>query len=122
MLGNPLRQVKPNADRALQESRSMTHPALRPRLRGALGLPAPIVQTGMGWGAGSNLTAATANAGGLGILASATLDLRELADAIAKVKSRTDRPFGVNMRGDSPDGLARAELMIREGVRVASFA
>ncbi len=100
----------------------MTHPALRTRLCELLGIDAPIVQTGMGWVAGASLTSATANAGGLGILASATLDLRELADAIAKVKSRTQRPFGVNMRGDSPDGVARVELMVREGVRVASFA
>lgn len=100
----------------------MTHPALRTRLCELLGIDAPIVQTGMGWVAGAGLTSATANAGGLGILASATLDLRELADAIAKVKSRTARPFGVNMRGDSPDGVARVELMVREGVRVASFA
>jgi NAD(P)H-dependent flavin oxidoreductase YrpB (nitropropane dioxygenase family) len=100
----------------------MTHPALRTPLCEKLGIAAPIVQTGMGWVAGAGLTSATANAGGLGILASATLDLKELADAIAKVKSRTDRPFGVNMRGDSPDGLARVDLMIKEGVRVASFA
>jgi NAD(P)H-dependent flavin oxidoreductase YrpB (nitropropane dioxygenase family) len=100
----------------------MTHPALRTRLCEKLGIAAPIVQTGMGWVAGANLTAATANAGGLGILASATLDFKELADAIAKLKSRTDRPFGVNMRGDTPDGIARVDLMIKEGVRVASFA
>jgi NAD(P)H-dependent flavin oxidoreductase YrpB (nitropropane dioxygenase family) len=65
---------------------------------------------------------ATANAGALGIIASATLDLAGLADAIARTKQRTDRPFGVNLRSDAPDVIERAELMVREGVRVASFA
>jgi NAD(P)H-dependent flavin oxidoreductase YrpB (nitropropane dioxygenase family) len=38
------------------------------------------------------------------------------------VKSRTDRPFGVNLRADAPDAPARCDLLIREGVKVASFA
>jgi len=66
--------------------------------------------------------AATANAGGLGILASATMTLDELATAIGKVKAGTDKPFGVNMRADAADAGDRVELMIREGVKVASFA
>jgi NAD(P)H-dependent flavin oxidoreductase YrpB (nitropropane dioxygenase family) len=48
------------------------------------GVRYPIVQTGMGWVASASLVAATANAGGLGIIASATMDLGQLADAIAK--------------------------------------
>lgn len=82
----------------------------------------PIVQTGMGWVSYPRLTAATSNAGGFGILASATMTLDELARAIDEVRSMTDRPFGVNMRGDQPDVDERVALMIREGVRLASFA
>lgn len=87
-----------------------------------VGIEHPVVQTGMGWVAGARLVSATANAGGLGILASATMTLDELATAIAKVKSATDRPFGVNIRADAADAPDRIELMIREGVKVASFA
>ncbi len=86
------------------------------------GITHPIVQTGMGWVAGPRLTAATTNAGGLGILASATMSYRELETAIGEVKSRTDKPFGVNLRADAVDAGARVELLIRHGVRVASFA
>jgi NAD(P)H-dependent flavin oxidoreductase YrpB (nitropropane dioxygenase family) len=82
----------------------------------------PIVQTGMGWVAGPRLVAATANAGGLGILASATMTLPELAAAIAEVRSRTDAPFGVNLRTDVADVADRIALMIETGARVASFA
>ena len=50
------------------------------------------------------------------------MTIDELATAIAKVKSATDRPFGVNIRADAADAGDRVELMIREGVKVASFA
>ena len=95
---------------------------LRTPLTELVGVEHPVVQTGMGWVAGARLVSATANAGGLGILASATMTLDELATAIGKVKAATDKPFGVNIRADAADAGDRVELMIREGVKVASFA
>ena len=86
------------------------------------GVRYPIVQTGMGFVSGPRLTAATANAGGLGILASATMSYAELAAAIEETRSLTGAPFGVNLRADAPDARERAELLISEQVRVASFA
>ena len=98
------------------------HPALRTSLCEALGIRYPIVQTGMGWVAGPRLVAATAEAGGLGILASATMSLAQLGAALDDVRRRTDRPFGVNLRTDVADVAERVELMIAAGARVASFA
>jgi len=98
------------------------HPALRTALCELTGVRYPVVQTGMGWVAGPRLVAATAAAGGLGILASATMTLEELDRAIAEVRSRTDRPFGVNLRTDVADVDARVDLMIGAGATVASFA
>jgi len=98
------------------------HPALHTPFCQLVGVRYPIVQTGMGWVAGPRLVAATAEAGGLGILASATMTFEELVSAIAEVRSRTDRPFGVNMRTDVADVGDRVALMIENGVRVASFA
>jgi NAD(P)H-dependent flavin oxidoreductase YrpB (nitropropane dioxygenase family) len=95
---------------------------LRTPLTELVGVEHPVVQTGMGWVAGARLVSASANAGGLGILASATMTLDELATAIGKVKAATDRPFGVNIRADAADAPDRVELMIGEGVKVASFA
>ena len=40
-----------------------------------VGIEHPVVQTGMGWVAGARLVSATANAGGLGILAAATMTI-----------------------------------------------
>ncbi|WP_153530346.1 NAD(P)H-dependent flavin oxidoreductase [Actinomadura macrotermitis] len=86
------------------------------------GVRHPVVQTGMGWVAGPRLVSAVANAGGLGILASATMTLDQLAHAIHEVKDRTGAPFGVNLRADAADAGDRIGLLIKEGVRVASFA
>ena len=95
---------------------------LKTPLTELVGIEHPVVQTGMGWVAGARLVSATSNAGGLGILASATMTIDELATAIRKVKSATDKPFGVNIRADGADAGDRVDLMIREGVKVASFA
>lgn len=100
----------------------MTDGVLRTRACELFGVEYPIVQTGMGWVAGARLTAATAAAGGLGIIASATMTYPELQAAIREVKQRTSNPFGVNLRADQPDISERIDLLIREGVKVASFA
>src|SRR5215813_10505950 len=86
------------------------------------GVRYPIVQTGMGFVSGPRLTAATANAGGLGILASATMSYAELAAAIEETQKLTAAPFGVNLRADAPDAPQRVELLISAQVKVASFA
>src|SRR5919107_261328 len=86
------------------------------------GVRHPLVQTGMGWVSGPSLVSGTANAGGLGILASATMTLPELERAIVDVKERTDAPFGVNLRADAGDAAARCDLLVEHGVKVASFA
>lgn len=98
------------------------HPALRTRLCDVAGVRYPLVQTGMGWVAGPRLVAATAAAGALGILASATMSLDELSAAVDDVRARTDAPFGVNLRTDSADVEARVQLLVDRRVRVASFA
>ncbi|HYQ62275.1 NAD(P)H-dependent flavin oxidoreductase [Actinophytocola sp.] len=86
------------------------------------GVRHPVVQTGMGWVAGPRLVSAVANAGGLGILASATMTFDELRTAIEEVRERTGSPFGVNLRADAVDAGERVRLLISAGVRVASFA
>lgn len=100
----------------------MIEQKLRTPLTDLVGVRHPVVQTGMGWVAGPRLVSATANAGGLGILASATMTYDELAAAIREVKSRTDQPFGVNLRADAGDAPERVKLLVNEGVKVASFA
>ncbi|MEV0277062.1 nitronate monooxygenase [Streptomyces sp. NPDC050610] len=87
-----------------------------------VGVRHPLVQTGMGWVAGPRLVSASANAGALGILASATMTVPQLRSAIREVQSRTDAPFGVNLRADAGDAAERVGVIIEEGVCIASFA
>jgi NAD(P)H-dependent flavin oxidoreductase YrpB (nitropropane dioxygenase family) len=98
------------------------HPALRTQAAELFGVRYPVIQTGMGWVSTHRLTAATSNAGGLGILASATMSYEQLEVEIRETKARTRNPFGVNLRADAPDAAQRIDLMAREGVRIASFA
>lgn len=100
----------------------MIEQLLKTPLTELVGVQHPVVQTGMGWVAGPRLVSGTANAGGLGILASATMTHEELEKAIVEVKGRTDKPFGVNLRADAADAPARCDLLIEYGVKVASFA
>ncbi|WP_086667828.1 NAD(P)H-dependent flavin oxidoreductase [Lentzea kentuckyensis] len=95
---------------------------MRTALTDLVGVRHPVVQTGMGWVAGPRLVSATAEAGGLGILASATMTYAELEAAIKETRSRTSQPFGVNLRADAQDAPERVDLLIREQVKVASFA
>lgn len=110
-------------DQTLVVNFDRTRPAaLRTAACELFGVEYPIIQTGMGWVSGAQLTAATSAAGGLGILASATMTLEELGQAIKKVKARTDKPFGVNLLPNQPDAAERLDLIISEQVPVASFA
>ncbi|MFG3306087.1 NAD(P)H-dependent flavin oxidoreductase [Streptomyces wuyuanensis] len=95
---------------------------MRTALTELTGVRCPVVQTGMGWVAGPRLVSAAANAGALGILASATMTPAGLRQAVREVKERTDAPFGVNLRADAGDARERVRIIVEEGVRVASFA
>lgn len=100
----------------------MSDVTLRTPLTELVGVRHPLVQTGMGWVAGPRLVSATARAGALGILASATMTPDRLRSAVREVKSRTDAPFGVNLRADAGDAAERVRIIVDEGVKVASFA
>ncbi|MDE0066617.1 MAG: nitronate monooxygenase [Acidimicrobiaceae bacterium] len=104
------------------EASSAVDSRLKTKATELFGVDYPIVQTGMGWVAGPSLVTGTANAGGLGILAAATMTLEEMKAAVGEVKSRTDRPFGVNLRTDAVDVGQRIDHLIAANVKVASFA
>ncbi len=95
---------------------------MRTPLTELLGITCPIIQTGMGYVAGARLAAATSRAGGLGVIASATMSTDELRSAIKRVQERTSAPFGVNLRADATDAGERVDVIIAEQVPVASFA
>ena len=75
----------------------MTHPALQTPVCEILGIEYPIIQAGMGCIARGELAAAVSQAGGLGMIGSASLSPDELRAEIRKVREQTDRPFGVDV-------------------------
>src|SRR5579862_23784 len=98
----------------------MTSP-LHTSLCSRLGIRYPIIQTAMGWIATPELTAATCNAGAFGMLAAATLRVEQAEQAITRVNQLTDRPFGVNFLMEQPGAADIVDMIIRHGVRVASY-
>jgi nitronate monooxygenase len=62
------------------------------------GIRYPIVQAGMAGGVTTpELVAAVSNAGGLGIIGAAYMTSETIRDAIRKVRSQTNKPFGINL-------------------------
>ena len=62
---------------------------IRTPLTELLGVRYPIVASAMGYVSGPKLVTAVSNAGGLGILASATMSLAELRSAIKETAAGT---------------------------------
>ena len=87
-----------------------------------LGCRYPIVQTGMGWVTGSELVAATTNAGGFGFLAGATIAADRIEAEIVRVRQLTDdRPFGLNFHMFQPNAAQLLDLAVKHRVRAVSY-
>jgi NAD(P)H-dependent flavin oxidoreductase YrpB (nitropropane dioxygenase family) len=86
-----------------------------------LGSKYPVVQTAMGWIATPDLVVASCNAGAFGFLAGAVMQPGELRTAVQAIKSRTDRPFGVNFHMFQPGAAEIVDILVAERVRAVSF-
>jgi nitronate monooxygenase len=62
-----------------------------------IGIAHPIFSVGMGPVAGPALAAAVSNAGGCGVLGGVFLPAPDLRQAIHRLRTLTDKPFGVNL-------------------------
>ena len=81
-----------------------------------LGVKHPIMLAGMGGVSYAELAAAVSNAGGYGVLGMAGRTPEFIRDEMRKVKSLTDKPFGVDLLAASPESLtASVEIIIEEG-------
>lgn len=101
-------------------------PSLRTPFCDLMGIEYPIVLAGMNNGSGGQSTAATptelvaavSNAGGLGVLGYGFNNPQEFDEGIRKVRSLTDRPFGVDFMvpakfaevGDKTNNELRVEI------------
>ena len=77
----------------------------------------PIIQGGMANIATGEFAASVSNAGGLGLVASGGMNAEQLREQIKICKSKTDKPFGVNLMLMNPDVDNIAQMLIEEKVQ-----
>lgn len=78
----------------------------------------PIIQAGMVWCSGWRLASAVSNAGGLGIIGSASMYPAVLREHIQKCKVATDKPFAVNVALLYPNMQEIMDIIVEEGVKI----
>jgi NADH:quinone reductase (non-electrogenic) len=100
---------------------------MKTRVTDQLGIAYPIIQGGMQWVGLAELAAAVSNAGGLGILTGLTQPTPEaLREEIARCRSMTDRPFGVNLTilptVKPPPYAEYVRAIVESGVKIVETA
>ena len=70
---------------------------MKNRITELLGVKYPIVQAPMGWIARAQLASAVSNAGGFGIIETSSGRLDEVREEVAKMRTLTDKPWGINV-------------------------
>jgi len=100
---------------------------MKTRITELLGTRYPIIQGGMQWVGLAELASAVSNAGGLGILTALTQPTPDALRAeIARCRTMTDKPFGVNLTilptVNPPPYHEYARAIIESGVRIVETA
>ena len=80
----------------------------------------PVIQGGMAWVADADLAAAVSNAGGLGVIAAASMPPELLEQQILKIRKLTDKPFGINIMLLSPTADDALEIAAQYRVPVVT--
>ena len=89
-----------------------------------LGIELPIIQAPMAGVSTPEMAAAVSNAGGLGSIGVGAIDAEATRQMIADVRSRTDRPFQVNVFCNRPaiaDAVREAAWLARLGPEFARY-
>jgi len=100
---------------------------MKTRITELFGIEHPIIQGGMHMVGFAEMAAAVSNAGGLGIITALTQGSPEgLAKEIARCRTMTDKPFGVNLTFlpavNPPDYPGYVQAIIDSGVKAVETA
>lgn len=100
---------------------------MKTRITELFGIKYPIIQGGMHYVGLAELSSAVSNAGGLGLLTALTQPSpAALAEEIARCRSMTDKPFGVNLTflpaRTPPDYAGYIRSIIDGGIKVVETA
>ena len=90
------------------------------KLNEILGTEFPIIQGGMANIATGSFAAACSNAGALGLIGVGGMTPEMLREEIRICKSKTDKPFGVNIMLMHPAADEFADIVVEEGVKVVT--
>ena len=80
---------------------------MKTRLTEMLNIELPIMLAGMGGVSYSDLVTAVSDAGGIGTFGAATMSTELLTSEMARVRSMTNKPFGVDLLTAAPDSIER---------------
>ena len=78
----------------------------------------PIIQGGMVWCSGWRLASAVSNAGGLGLLGAGSMHPETLQEHIDRMKTATDKPWGINVPLMYPEIERLMKIIIDSGVKI----
>lgn len=78
----------------------------------------PIIQGGMIWCSGWKLASAVSNAGGLGLIGAGSMYPDVFQEHINKIKTATQKPWGVNLPLLYPQMDEMVEIVLREKVKL----
>lgn len=82
----------------------------------------PVVLPGMSWISTPELVAAVSNAGGVGILATGPLNADETRQSIHKIRSLTDKSFGIGATLLMPGAADNAKVALEEEVPIVNVS
>jgi enoyl-[acyl-carrier protein] reductase II len=95
---------------------------MKTRITELLDIQHPIFCAGMGFVAVPQLVAAVSNAGGLGLLATATLNPREVRESVREIRKLTRRPFGANVTLQFETADENARVLLEERVPLVNLS
>ncbi|MFT5578122.1 MAG: enoyl-[acyl-carrier protein] reductase II [Paraglaciecola psychrophila] len=87
------------------------------RVTAMTGTDYPIIQAPMGWIARAQLASVVSNAGGMGIIETASGELDNIKLEIEKMHTLTDKPFGMNVALSYVKGTNIVDFVIEQGIK-----
>lgn len=91
---------------------------MRRNIASILGIDYPLIQGGMAWISNASLASAVSTAGGLGVIAAGNAPPDWVRAQIKELRSKTDKPFGLNVMLLSPYVEDIAKIVAEERVPV----
>jgi len=95
----------------------VTAPAVNNRVTQMLGVDYPILLAPMGWTARAQLASAVSNAGGMGIIETASGEFDAIEAEVRKMRDLTTKPLGMNIALSYVKGSNIIDFVIQRGIK-----